>query len=658
MARPYIFFCLWLMLLALSGSLSAQDETYCDEELIGRRSVSLYQKAEKAYFGGEISESIRLLNKSIDADPNNPAPHYLLGLIYISERRMNLKAAADLFETTVEFCPGYNVYAWFHLARIAYGAEDFEKTVQYIEHFLEDVDRIKSDQDYEDAVKLYENASFYTDMMNNPVPFDPTPVEGISTADDEYLAIISPDNELALFTRRMELPPSRNSIVPRSRMVEKFMYSERLNGKFHEGSEMEAPFNRYENEGGATVTIDNKTLYYTLCRYREDKSYYNCDICVSQKNNGQWSEIENLGDTVNRKDAWESQPSVTSDGNTLFFVSDRPGGFGGYDIYSATKDEEGRWQTPVNLGSRINTAGNEKAPFIHTDSKTLYFSSDGRMGMGGYDIYYSKLKTDSSWTEPVNIGFPINSLYDDVGLFVSTDGRYGYFASNKFEGKGGWDLFYFDLYKEARPQKVLFVKGSVENDGNGDIADTRVELKNVETKQVTHIPVDSTSGDYVAAVLFRNDYILTVKKRGYAYQTRYISRIDPRYSAPVKIDMELEPIEVGKSYRLDDVYFDFNSFELTQEGKAVIDELYQFLVDNPEIEIIIQGHTDDIGNDEDNLILSENRSKAVYDYLSVKGIDRQRIDYKGFGESMPVASNQTEEGRALNRRTEFVVVEK
>ncbi|MBM3434925.1 MAG: OmpA family protein, partial [Bacteroidetes bacterium] len=341
-----------------------------------------------------------------------------------------------------------------------------------------------------------------------------------------------------------------------------------------------------------------------------------------------------------------------------YFVSERAGGLGGYDIYRTHKSEKGEWDYPVNLGSKINTAGNEKAPFIHTDSQTLYFSSDGLMGLGGYDIFYSRLRDDKTWSEPVNIGYPINSFDDDVGFFVSTDGHYGYFASNKFEGFGGWDLYSFDLYGAERPEKVLIVKGRISNLKTKDFKETRVEVKNVETKKITEFEVDTVTGEYFGAVLLRNDYIMTVKKKGYVQETKYISKIDPRNTKPLTIQTEMKPIEVGKSYRLNDVYFDFNSVELKAESNVVIEEFYRFLSDNPTMRVSIEGHTDNIGSDKDNLELSQQRAKAVYERLIISGINENRIGYKGFGESRPIDTNDTEEGRAKNRRTVFVIIEK
>jgi outer membrane protein OmpA-like peptidoglycan-associated protein/tetratricopeptide (TPR) repeat protein len=661
-ASPGTFLSLSLLLVSffLINPLNIMSQNLSDScpEYKSSRADKVYEKAIRAYTQRDYSECIGLMKEVTQIEPDYADAYFVLGLIYIKESRMNLKAAKQNFLKVISICPGYDVYAYYHLARIAYGAQDFKAAFDYISIFLEDVDKIKTDQDYDEAARIKEFSKFYADILSNPVPFDPKPVPGISTEYDEYLPIISPDNEMALFTRKLKLMSSRDDLTSQTGYKERFMYSYRNEDEFDRGNLMPAPFNKFDNEGGATITINNRTLYYTLCKFATGKSYYNCDICTSENINGTWMPITNLGERVNSENTWESQPSITSDGKTLYFVSDRAGGLGGYDIYKTQKDETGEWSVPVNLGSTINTAGNEKAPFIHTDSQTLYFSSDGKMGLGGYDIFFSKLREDGTWSEPKNIGYPINSFDDDVGFFVSTDGHYGYFASNKFAGFGGWDLYSFDLYEGARPEKVLIVKGKISNLKTKDFNDVRVEVKNVETRKIQQLEVDTLTGEYFGAVLLRDDYIMTVRKKGYVQETKYISKIETRNSMPLKLTMELKPIEVGKSYRLNDVYFDFNSIDLKPESVSVIGEFFRFLLDNPTMKVSIEGHTDNIGNEQDNLQLSQQRARAVYDELIKLGITEDRLGFKGFGESKPIDTNETEEGRAKNRRTVFVIIEK
>jgi len=620
----------------------------------------LFEKAIDLYGSAQYNEAIKLLREINEMEPDYAEPYYMLGSISVKRADKNLKAALIYFRKAIELCPDYDTYAYYYLGDIYYGSEKYDTAAIYLRKFLKDVDKIKSDEDYKRAESLLKYADFYDKMFKNPVPFAPKPLEGVSTVLDEYLPIITPDEDYCYFTRRTELPQQKTAWSSSDKKYkEKFIESERRNGVFNSGEEMPQPFNISENEGGATFTIDNKLLIYTICKYTDGGNYYNCDLCYSEnRGDNQWTSIKNLSKNVNTAKTWESQPSISSDGKTLYFVSDRPGGYGGYDIYKTIRGADGEWSLPINMGPAVNTAGNEKSPFIHTDSQTLYFASDGWQGLGGYDIFYIRLGEEHKWKEPKNIGYPINSKYDDAGFFVSTDGHFAYFASNQLRGVGGWDIFYFDLYEEARPEKVLFIKGELKDEKTQDPIPARIELKNLKTKVITQIPVDTLTGKYVAVVPFKNDYLLTIKKDDYAYESKYISTEDETFKQPAKININIKQIEVGASYQLKDINFASNSFELNEASRFIIDGFIIFLKENPHVSIEIQGHTDDVGNDKNNLILSENRAKSVYEYLIQNNIIPARLSYKGYGESKPVESNLTEEGRAKNRRTVFVIKSK
>ncbi|MDP1621724.1 MAG: OmpA family protein [Bacteroidales bacterium] len=628
--------------------------------------VKLNKKADKAYKTGidyfrEGSYNLagQQMRSVINSEPDCVDAYFVLGLVNFKKPDNNLKEAERNFRKVVELCPGYDVYTYYYLGEIHYGRENFDLAVKNLTEFLKDVDKIKNDKDYNRAADLLKYAAFYLELTKKPVPFEPKVVEGISTPGNEYLPILSPDNQMALFTREIKIDPNKNSLIQETRIKERFFYSMRMDdGRFETGEEMPEPFNIYDNEGGATLTADNNTLCYTVCKFDKVKKYLNCDIYMSENIGGEWTQIKSLSDKINLPGSWESQPTISADGRTLYFVSDRTGGFGGYDIYRSIKGSAGEWGTPINLGPTINSKGNEKSPFIHPDGKTLYFSSDGLMGLGGYDIFFTKISDEGTWLKPKNIGYPINSPEDEVGFFVSTDGKQGFFASNKFNGKGGWDLYSFDLYDAARPERVLFIRGNVKSELSAEPLKAHIELKNIETKRISEIPMDTITGNYVAVAPFNSDYIMTIKKADHVYESKYISKVDSVFKAPAKVDIEMKPIEVNKSYRINDIYFPFNSFELTPESKVVLDQLLDFLTENHSISIQVQGHTDNIGNDAGNLILSENRAQSVYNYLIEQGISETRLTFIGYGKSMPVADNSTDEGRANNRRTVFVITRK
>ncbi len=613
-----------------------------------------------------MNQAFPLIREVEKSDPEFAGTYYCLGILYTFRvEKRNLNFAKKYFKKTVELCPDYNPEVYYHLANIYFGEDNFETALKYIDKYLSYGSELYNDEYLVNAKMLKSDAEKKIELFGQAVPFNPMVVSGISSQYNEYLVIISPDNEIALYTRQQEIPKHTTAYASEVGYAEKFFISERTQGgEFDKGQLMPYPFNIRQNEGGATLTIDNREMFYTVCELmdcpeRAPEKYYNCDIYFTRHEFGSWNDIEPLSEIVNSVCTWESQPSISSDGKTLFFVSDRADGFGGIDIYTSERQEDGSWSKPVNLGKKINTPGNEKSPFIHTDSQTLYFSSDGRPGMGGMDIYFSKKQEDGTWTEPKNIGFPINTQYDEVGFIVSTEGRYGYFASDRLGiGPGGIDFYTFELYEEARPEKILFVKGEVTDQESDEPVEAKVEIRNMETKVVHYVPVDQETGKYVTVLPFKSDYVLTVKKEDYVYESMYISQEDSVFEQPATVNMEIQQVQIGKSYKLNDIYYEYDSDRLTQHSLRIIEEFVVFLNENPEIQVAIHGHTDNIGGAEYNMELSERRAKSVYDYLILSGIRADRLSYAGFGFEQAVAGNETEEGRALNRRTEFVIVNK
>ncbi|MBP7497575.1 MAG: OmpA family protein [Bacteroidales bacterium] len=626
-----------------------------------KKSDKLYKDAEKKFNARLYSEATFLLKKLIEEEENHYQAYYLLGSLNFE--KLNFFYADKYLKKSIALCPSYKMKAYYFLASMSFNSEKYDETLNYLKIYLNDIEKTETEkefkeQDYKDALRMEKYAKNYLDLTSKPVPFNPVLVPGISSKFDEYLPIITPDNEMALYTRRIPYE-QKTAWVSEQKFKEVFTFSLRdKKGRYDAGATMPRPFNVNDNEGGATLTVDNKQLFYTLCKYNNNNSYLNCDIYFSEYKNGIWGDIKALDENINSPKSWESQPTVTSDGKTLYFISDRDGGTGGYDIYISRKDNNNKWSKAECLGTEINSKGNEKSPFIHTDSQTLYFSSDGWGGLGGYDIFYTRMGNDNKWEKPKNIGYPINTTSDDVGFFVSTDGNYGYFASNTLKGLGGWDVYSFELYKEARPQKVILIKGVIKDDSLNKPLPAKIELQNMQTRNISHIPVDSVTGEYAVAVLFKDDYLLTVKKEGYAYSSKYISTEDTTIETNTKIDMEIKELKVGNAYKLNDIYFQTDSFALTEESKLVINDFINYLNENKNMKIAIYGHTDNVGDASYNLSLSENRAKSVFEYIIKQGIEKTRLNYKGFGMTKPVDTNNTPEGKAKNRRTEFYILEK
>ena len=636
--RISILIVCWLMSLP-ALLVHAQPSTCPKSE--NKKAIAAFEEAGSLFKSRKYEDALKRVEKSIEADPEFADAYFLQGSIGL--KRKDYKLMEESYQRAIELCADVDPEPYFQLGWLKYDEKDWKEAEKYLKSFL-DFDKINEEHGTRAELMLM-RAKLYA----HPVPFDPRPVKSISTADPEYLPYISPDNEMAFFTRRFEMK-DKNMLVPQS--VEKFMIAKlKEDGTYDTGQPMESPFNRgiSNNEGGAAITIDNKHLYFTV------NSKGNFDLYTSDFVDGNWSDIRPL-ENINDSRQWDSQPTISSDGKTLYFASARDS-VTGLDIYYSRRQEDGKWSRATKLGAIINTNGNEKSPFIHSDSKTLYFASDSLPGLGGFDLFVVRKDDQGKWGKPVNLGYPINTESDEVGFFVSTNGKKGYFASNKLNGNSGYDIYSFDLYPEARPNQVYFQKGDLKV-GEDEISPATIEVRDVVTNKLTRIDVDSVTGEYAFVVNFDHDLMLSVKKEGFDFQSQYVSTKDTNNLQLQKKEIKLNSLEVGGQYTINDILFSSNSDVINDTIKVVLNEFAEYLVINPKLKLSLQGHTDNIGSPTANMLLSESRAKTVRDYLLSRGIDNDRLAYKGFGESKPIASNATEEGRAKNRRTVFVVTQK
>ncbi len=690
--KRYIFTFLWLFFLL--PLIAQEDESYNDdfdanveekdpcEQRIDKQLTKTFKRARSLQNDGKKDAAYTLYDEILAERPDYLEALYYYGRgIYrtieyddflIKDRRKADKAI-ELFNQIYAVCPTYTMdYALFG-AKLSYFMEKFGDAVKFAKVLIDNPDLVKNLDLLDEARMLTDRASFWNHILNNPVPFDPKPVNGISTPRDEYLATLSPDGTRFYFTRRQPEAGKKDHFSDHAEDREYFSYSDRMtNGEFGIGQPLPYPFNQSTNEGSPTLNLNNDYLIFAKMTTTSHGSstYPNYDLYYSEFIDGQWSEPVSLGSNINSPNSWESQPSLSSDGKTLFFASDKNGSLGNSsDIWYSTRNEDGSWSKATNLGPVINTIGNERSPFLHTDSKTLYFSSSGHQGMGGLDIFYSKLDGNNQWTKPVNIGYPINSERDEVDFFVSLDGKTGYFSSNNinrddsgnasFRDKD-WNIYEFELYKEAQPANMAIIKGEVEVEDD-NFEGTIVELRDTAANVIASTTVNQYTGQYAIAAEIdesrSKEIIINVKKEGYAFDTKMVS-LENKKNNVVISDAEIQKVEVGKEYQLHDIYFGTNLYNLTSYSKYLINLFVEFLIDNPTVKVEIQGHTDNVGNDADNRLLSERRAKAVYDYVIDRGISPDRVRHKGFGMTKPIATNNTAEGRAKNRRTIFLIYER
>jgi outer membrane protein OmpA-like peptidoglycan-associated protein/tetratricopeptide (TPR) repeat protein len=651
--RRYKLFTTVVLLLSigLQPIIGQPELGQCEQEVEEVVSNQL-PKAQKAWQANNFREAERYLEKAVRLDKNYAHALYLLGELMLRKKEF-LKAEA-LFAKLLEVCPQYKAEVNYFLGVLYQEGGKLEKAIPLLEAFLTNPER---DFGYDREVKAaLKEARLEKNLKANPVVFNPQPVQKVSTPADEYLATISPDQQNLFFTRRSRKVNRRDGPAARVRLVEEFSQAQRLpGGDFEMGKPLPSPFNTSFNEGGPSITANNTELYFTVCE--DIKGYQNCDIYYAERDAyGYWTTPRSVGDHINRRNSWESQPSVSANGDVLYFTSNREGGIGKLDLYRCFRKEDGTWSKPKILDATVNTKGNEKTPFIHSDSRTLYFTSDGHPGLGGFDIFYVQSQ-DTSWGSVKNIGYPINGEEDDLGLFVSLNGQTAYFASNKIRANAGWDLYQFDLPEQARPEEVALISGTLTRDEGEEMHDAAVEIKNLKTRQTTKIKVDEETGNFARVVTAREneDLIVTVKKKGAAFSSRYIAAKNLQKQRVVKTPLTAAKIEVGRAYTLNDINFETNSYQLSTASTFIMEEFVTYLKENPRLKADIQGHTDNVGDPASNKTLSTQRAKTVYNYVVSKGISAARLSYHGYGETKPIASNATEEGRAQNRRTVFEI---
>ncbi|MCA1746344.1 MAG: OmpA family protein, partial [Bacteroidales bacterium] len=468
----------------------------------------------------------------------------------------------------------------------------------------------------------------------------------------EYWPSLSADEKTIFFTALG--PPNPDLPTHRLKMQEDIYFAVQEDGRWTERTYMGPPVSTNRNEGAQTITADGKYIFFTACD-RPD-GYGMCDIYYSRvEDDGSWSKPVNLGEPVN---SWysEKHPAISADGRLLCFTSNRPGGKGDYDLWISEKRGDS-WSEPVNMGDSINTPGVEQSPFLHPDQQSLYFSSDGWPGMGMGDIFLSRLKHDMSWSTPVNLGYPVNTYNEEIGFIVNARGDRAYYASNRREGSDT-DIYTFEMPREVRPIPVSYIAGRVYDSRTMKGIEARFELIDIETGElVMEVVSNSGEGDYFVSLPTGSAYAFNVSQPDYLFYSDHFA-IERRYDRlePMRKDIPLDPVSKGKRIVLNNIFFDIDSYRLQETSRVELDKIFEFLDLNKRIRVEISGHTDSTGTSDHNMELSEKRAKQVVDYLTSKGIAPERIEARGYGDTMPISDNATEEGRAKNRRTELKVL--
>ncbi len=616
-------------------------------------SASAAKSFDKAltYFDARDDENaLKYLKKAIKTDPEFIEAYMMLAQIH--KDRKEFTEAITYFEKGLNLNPKFNPPGYLLLADVEMNQGLYADALKHAEKFLElgDFKKVKK----EDALAFADNCRFALDKFNNPVPFVPVNLgDSVNSERSEYWPSLSLDESKLIIT---VLDPANTAQTTQKTSVQEDFYESvrKEDGTWAKRKNVGSPLNTGDNEGAQTISADGRFLFFTGCN-RED-GQGKCDIYFSVNDNNKWSVPLNLGFPINTAYS-EKHPSLSPDGKKLFFASDRPGGYGGLDIWMSKLERNGIWSFPVNIGENINTPGNEQSPFIHSDNKSLYFSSEGHMNMGKGDLFLSRLDSSGKWSSALNLGYPINTWNNEVGLIVNAAGDMAYYASDRIKNRG-LDIYEFPLYPEARPISVSYMKGRVYDARNWKGVEAVFQLIDLQTgNMVMESSSSPGNGDFLVSLPSGCNYALNVSKPGYLFYSGNFSLAEVHdRTDPYLMDVPLSPIKIDEKVILKNVFYAFNSYEVQPESQAELNKIIEFLNLNSNVRIEISGHTDNIGNVQYNQVLSEKRAKSVVDYLASKGIQAGRLSFKGYGSSMPIGTNDTEEGRSINRRTELKIV--
>lgn len=637
----------WLAVFSLVVAMGLNNSAAAQPALSthSKKAVELYHKAQYFYDRYGYAMAIASLEQAVSIDPKFVEAYLFLSQMY--QDLLQFSKAIEYGDKALTLNDKVYPEIRFSLGQMKLMLGRYKEALSDFEQF-EAIPKLPPTKiAFTDS--LMARCRYGIHAMEHPVPFNPINLgDSVNSEYDDYWPSISADEKTLVITSNIP----RDTLLPYSEKnrQEDFFISTKEDGHWTARKPLGPPINSEINEGAQSLTADGKAMYFTICSR-------NCNIFYSKRNGNRWGIPVALPEPVNSRYSTK-QPSISPDGHTLYFSSNRPGGKGGFDLWLSHLLDDGSWTEPVNLGDSINTRGNEFSPFIHFDNSTLYFSSDGHMGMGGEDIFVSHKLGNNIWSKPVNAGYPINTCQVEDGLVVSAKGDHAYFSSVR-EGSRRRDIYMFDLPKAIRPTPVSYIKGTVVNAITGTPIEAKASLVDLaDNKILMEASSDPETGEFLVCIPAQKSYGFTVEHPGYLfYSDNFKVNGDYGIDHPFERVIKLVPVKAGETVILRNIFFALDSWQLLPDSYPELEKLIGLLNQNPTMKIEVSGHTDNTGTHEHNQQLSENRAKAVVDYLVSKGVAASRLTYKGYADTKPVADNSTPEGRALNRRTEMKVVE-
>jgi len=509
-----------------------------------------------------------------------------------------------------------------------------------------------------DAVGL-SNADDTVGISINLVPgsLEPTHKEllsdNVNSKAKELLPLITPDGKSLYFTRWNH--PKNNGYVGGISSQDIWLAKMDANGQFLEAVHLDEPLNNEYDNSICSITPDGQKAL--LLNVYDDKGSMQKGISMTNKRGEEWLLPAELTIDKFYNNHKYGEYCLSASGRVIIMAIERDDSYGSKDCYISFLNNDNIWTEPKNLGPILNTAASEVSPFLAADDKTLYYSTSGLPGYGRQDIFVTRRLDDTwmKWSEPQNLGPNINTSSFDAYYSIPASGEYAYFSS--VNGENLEDIYRVILPLNARPQPVVLVKGVVYNAKTGEpIAATIIYESLTTGKEIGEAHSSAVDGSYSIALPRGELYGFRARAKGFASVSENIDLTTLTDYKEYYRDLYLVPLEIGSTIRLNNVFFEFDKADIRPETINEIDRLVEFLKEYPDMTIEIAGHSDNEGSDSYNLNLSTKRAKAVYNYLISKSIPKNRISYIGYGESKPIADNETEEGRSINRRVEFRIV--
>jgi outer membrane protein OmpA-like peptidoglycan-associated protein/tetratricopeptide (TPR) repeat protein len=597
---------------------------------------------------GETAKALAATEKVLKSQPDLVDAWLLKANLHTDQSQWPEAEAA--YEKAIALKADYYPNALRAVAQTEWAQDKFMECAAHAREFLNAPSANKTDQRVKDlTLRLAENAEFAEGAMKKPVPFVREKLsESINSPDPEYLPSLSADGRYLLYTRR------------ENNRDENYWISEWSQDGWRPARPMDE-LNTPNLEGAASLSPDGQLMVFSSEGRGEQQGSGSFDIWyAASQGNGKFGKAQLFGSGINTA-SWDAQPCLSVDGKELFFASNRPGGKGGKDLY-VSRRVNGKFAEGVPI-TALNTAFDEQVPFLHPDGQTLYFTSNGWPGLGDQDIYMARKQPDETWSAPVNLGYPINTKDDEGALFVTADGLTGYYAGREIVKGERHDLYSFVMPPALRPTPVSYVKGRVIDATTQKRIKSKLKIMDLTNKTEYEV-TDGADGFLVCLPAGRN-YAFYAEKEGYSffsqhYQLDSVSDV----TKPKMIEIALTPIAKpgettqpakGAVIVLNNLLFDTGSARLKPESEVEVLAVYNFLKTYADLRIKINGHTDNTGGADANQKLSEARAKTLYDALLSKGITASRMKYQGFGATKPISNNESESGRALNRRTELEI---